>query len=117
MASSITLPLMPNAELLALNNDAPRAVFEYVDGKRSDTQRVHPVTGRKLYRVRALLKLTAVNAEEVSVLLDSDAPLGGALRPVKFDPATAQLSIRPEDAFNLALTLTVSLLTEKGGGA
>lgn len=116
MASNLTIALsgMPGAEVLALNNDAPRGVFEYVDGKRTETPRLHPVTNRKLYRARALLKITADEAEEVSLLIDSDAPLGGALRPVRVDQSTATLSIRPEDSFNLALSLTATLLPEKG---
>ena len=50
-------------------------------------------------------------------MIDSAAPLG-VLKPVKLDPATATLTVRPEDAFNLALVVTGSLLPDNmGGGA
>ncbi len=114
MASNLTIPLMPGTEVLALDNTPPRQQFEYKDGKRSDTPRMHPVTGRLLYRARALLKFSSGDLEEVGLLLDSDQPLGGNLKHVRIDPATATLLIRPEDNFNLALTLTATLLPEKG---
>lgn len=114
MASSITVPLLPGAEVLALNADTPRAQYEYVDGKRTETPKLHPVSGRKAYRVRALLKLSVDVAEEITLVIDDDVPLGGALRPVRIDTSTATLSIRPEDSFNLIFTVHATLLPEKG---
>lgn len=114
MASNITVPLLAGAEVLALNADTPRPQFAYIDGKRTETPKLHPVSGRKAYRVRALLKLSETVAEEVNLVIDDDAPLGGALRPVRIDPSTATLSIRPEDSFNLIFTVHATLLREKG---
>lgn len=114
MASNITVPLLAGAEVLALNADTPRVQYAYVDGKRSDTPKLHPISGGKAYRVRALLKLSADVAEEIALVIDDDAPLGGALRPVRIDTSTATLSIRPEDAFSLIFTVHATLLREKG---
>lgn len=113
MASTMTFPLTAGTEILGLNADEGRPVMEYQDGKRTDNQR-RDATGRPLFRHKALIRYSADAAEEVVLVIDSAAPLG-VLKPVKLDPATASLTVRPEDAFNLALTVTGSLLPEKGG--
>ncbi|MEV8251354.1 hypothetical protein AB0O87_10590 [Microbacterium sp. NPDC076768] len=90
-------------------------MFEYVDGKRTDNQR-RDAAGRPVFRHKALIRYTADAAEEVALVIDSAAPLG-VLKPVKLDPARATLTVRPEDAYNLALTVSASLLPDSKGGA
>lgn len=104
MASTMSFPLTAGTEVLGLNGDEGRPVFEYVDGKRTDNQR-RDALGSPVFRHKALIRYTADAAEEVALVIDSAAPLG-VLKPVKLDPATATLTVRPEDAYNLALTVT-----------
>ena len=114
MASTMSFPLTAGTEVLGLNGDEGRPVFEYVDGKRTDNQR-RDALGRPVFRHKALIRYTADAAEEVALVIDSAAPLG-VLKPVKLDPATATLTVRPEDASNRALTVTGSLLPDNTGG-
>ena len=116
MASNLTLPgdALKSMSLLSISAEAPRPVFEYVNGARSDKQRLSEVTGRPLFRFKALLKLSATTAEEVSLLLDSDSPLP-LLQEIPLDFGRSVLGVRPEDQFGLVLTITGTLRADKGG--
>lgn len=109
----MSFPLTAGTEVLGLNGDEGRPVMEYQDGKRTDNQR-RDAAGRPLFRYKALIRYSADAAEEVALVIDSAAPLG-VLKPVKLDPATATLTVRPQDAYTLAVSVTGSLLHDKGG--
>lgn len=116
MANNIAIPMdaLKGTSLLSLDAGAPRQVFLYEDQKRTDKPRLSEVTGRPLFRFKALLKLSVTTAEEVSLLLDSDAPLP-LLQEIPLDFGRSVLGVRPEDAYSLVLTITGTLRSDKGG--
>ncbi|MEZ3160455.1 hypothetical protein AB1K54_07880 [Microbacterium sp. BWT-B31] len=116
MANNLAIPMdaLKGTSLLSLSAEPPRQVFLYEDKKRTDKPRLSEVTGRPLFRFKGLLKLSATTAEEVSLLLDSDAPLP-LLQEIPLDFGRSVLGVRPEDEFSLILTVTGTLRADKGG--
>lgn len=103
MAASITFPLTAGSELFGLNNDEGRPVYVYENNERTEKPRTDEA-GRPLYRFKALLKYSGDAAEEVSLFVPTQAPLG-VMKPVRLEPS-ASLSIRPANEYGLALTVT-----------
>lgn len=114
MASTMSFPLIARTEVQGLIGDEGCQVFKYVDGRHTDNQRrdvlgrssalppqgAHPVHGGGSRRWDAG---------------DRQRWTAGVLKPMKIDPAT--LTVRSEDAYNLALTATGSLLLGNKGSA
>jgi len=116
MASNLPVPMTAynGRPLMSLSGEAPRAVYEYVNGTRSDKQRLSEVTGRPLFRFEALCQFTETKAEKVTLLLDTENPLP-LMQQVALDYGRSELLIRPEDSYSLAFTITGTLRAEKGG--
>lgn len=78
MASTMSFPLTAGTEVLGLNGDEGRPVFEYIDGKRTDNQR-RDALGRPVFRHKALIRYTADAADTENTQLRKTSPQRGNL--------------------------------------
>lgn len=106
-----TLTQLVDGEMQIFGQEGKReapGVFEYADGKRTDNPR-RDGQGRPLFRHSANARVGAEQAGEVTLLLPTSEPLG-VFQSVQLAPG-AEMTIRPNDAFSLAITIVGELAT------
>lgn len=97
-------PKMLGMDVFGMTAEPGRAVWEYQDGQRTETQRVSEA-GKPLYRHPALLRVAGERPFEASILLDQEDGLGEFVEVVLSPDST--VTIRGERGEYGGLTLSV----------
>lgn len=107
MANSITLPAPAEAVRLVPAGSEPRALFLYVDGKRTDTPRTNSA-GQPLYGFDALVEFDGTSLGNVRILSPIEALPAIGFGGVLHGTGSAEMTVSNQrDQFDLRVTVTL----------
>lgn len=114
--NKMSFSLTDQHQVIGMNDDAGREVFEYEGGSKTDRRRKDAL-GRELFRFDALISgLSESGVVPVTLFLTNGEPLG-QMAPVPMVPGASGV-VRPDSAFELTASVTGARAEKaKGGGA